>query len=114
MTIALWINRVLLTLLSFSTAGVKLAGMEEEMQLFRGIGFSDPMTMAFGGLQLAGAALLVVPRTTRAGAALMAITFLFATAVLLFDGRWVFGVVSLLFPASALFHMRRWPPVQPS
>ncbi|MFK7989770.1 MAG: DoxX family protein [Sandaracinaceae bacterium] len=109
MKVLLWINRVALTLLSFSTAGVKLAGMEEEMVIFRAIGFSDAMTVAFGVLQLVGAVLLVVPRTTGVGAIWMAVTFLFATGVLLANGMVPFGLASLLFPLSAAFHAWRWP-----
>lgn len=80
------------------------------MQLFRTIGFSDAMTVVFGVVQLIGAVLLVAPKTTRIGAVWMAVTFLFATGVLLANGMVLFGVASLLFPLSAAFHAWRWPP----
>lgn len=104
-----WANRVLLTGLSIMTGAVKLAQMEEEMVLFRSIGFSDAVTMAFGALQLAGGLLLLPSKTTRTGAWLMAPTFLFATGVLFANGMVPFGVVSLLFIAMAVFHAMRWP-----
>lgn len=104
-----WVNRVLLTALSIMTGLVKLAQMEEEMALFRTIGFSDAATMAFGALQLVGGVLLLPPRTTRTGAWLMAPTFLFATGVLLANGMIPFGIVSVLFIAMAVFHALRWP-----
>lgn len=47
----LWINRALLTALSFSTGAVKLARMEAEMVIFREVGFSDTLTIAFGVIQ---------------------------------------------------------------
>ncbi len=109
MKVALWVNRVALTLLSISTAGVKLAGMEEEMVIFRTVGFSDAMTMAFGVVQLAGGLLLLPPKTTRIGAWVMVPTFLFATGVLFANGMVPFGVVSLLFPAMAALHALKWP-----
>lgn len=104
-----WVNRVLLTALSIMTGLVKLAQMEEEMALFRTIGFSDAVTMAFGALQLVGGVLLLPPRTTRTGAWLMAPTFMFATGVLLANGMIPFGIVSVLFIAMAVFHALRWP-----
>lgn len=109
MKIALWVNRVALTLLSISTAGVKLAGMEEEMVIFRTVGFSDAMAMAFGVVQLVGGLLLLPPKTTRIGAWVMVPTFLFATGVLFANGMVPFGVVSLLFPAMAVLHALKWP-----
>ncbi|MGH1343735.1 MAG: DoxX family protein [Nannocystales bacterium] len=104
-----WANRILLTALSVMTGAVKLAQMEEEMALFRTIGFSDGITMGFGALQLAGGLLLLRARTTKAGAWLMAPTFLFATGVLFANAMVPFGVASVLFIAMAVFHAMRWP-----
>lgn len=109
MKILLWINRVALTLLSISTGVVKLAQMEEEMVIFRAIGFSDAMTIAFGVVQLVGGLLLLPNRTTRIGAWWMVPTFLFATGVVFANGMIPFGVSSLLFPAMAALHALRWP-----
>lgn len=109
MKAALWVNRVALTLLSISTACVKLARMEDEMVIFRTVGFSDAMTVAFGVVQLAGGLLLLPPKTTRVGAWVMAPTFLFATGVLFANGMVPFGVASLLFPAMAVLHALKWP-----
>lgn len=108
-TVLAWINRVLLTALSIMTGVVKLARMEDEMVIFRTIGFPDPLTMAFGLVQVAGGVLLLMPRTTRWGAAVMVPTFVFATGVLFANGLVTFGVFSGLFIAMAMFHARRWP-----
>ena len=107
----LWINRVALTLLSVSTGAVKLARMDAEMVIFREVGFSDSMTIAFGALQLLAELIELVERgrTTRAGAWCVLPTFLFATAVLFVNGMIPFGLGSLLFPAMALLHALRWP-----
>lgn len=109
MTVALWINRVLLTGLSIMTGVVKLAKMEEEMVIFREIGFPDAATIAFGVVQLLGGVLLIVPKTTRLGAWIMVPTFVFATGVLLANSMIPFGVASLLFIAMAVLHATRWP-----
>lgn len=110
MTIALWINRVLLTLLSVSTGAVKIARMSEEMEIFREAGFSDGSTVAFGVVQLALGLLLVPNATTRGAAFGMAATFALATGVLFVNGMVPFGLFSLLFIASAVAHGMAWPP----
>lgn len=109
MNALLWINRVLLTLLSLSTAAVKLARMEAEMLIFRNVGFPDGLTLAFGLLQLVGALLLLLERTTAIGAWIMAVTFVLATGVLFANGMLAFGVASLVFPAMAVLHAAKWP-----
>ena len=52
MIVIAWINRVLLTVLSIMTGVVKLAQMPEEMEIFRQAGFSDPLILGFGVVQL--------------------------------------------------------------
>jgi len=94
---AVLVDRVLLTLLGVSTGAVKLAQMNQEMEIFRAAGFSDGLTIAFGVVQL-GAALLLIPKpTVRLGASVLAVTFVLATGVLFVNGMLAFGVFSLLF-----------------
>lgn len=107
MKIFLWINRVLLTLLSLNTAVVKIAQMEFEMAIFRNAGIPDAATVAFGVLQLAGGVLLIPNRTTRLGAWVMVPTFVLATGVLFVNAMIPFGVFSLLFIAMAVLHATR-------
>lgn len=97
------VNRGLLTMLSVSTGLVKLTRMPEEMEIFRAAGMSDAATIGFGVVQLVGGLLLITNRTHAVGALVMIPTFLFATGVLFVNGLVPFGVVSLLFPASAAF-----------
>lgn len=111
MTALLWINRVLLTLLSISTGAVKLARMPEEMELFRSVGIPDGATIAFGVVQLVLGLALLLPKTTHRAAWGMAATFALATGVLFVAGMTMFGVVSLLFIGSAVLHARAWPRV---
>lgn len=102
-TIGTWINRVPLTLLSIMTGVVKLASMPEEMEIFRNAGLPDAFTYAFGVVQLVGGLMLIPNKTHHWGALTMIPTFLFATGVLFVNGLIPFGLVSLLFPASAAF-----------
>lgn len=108
----LWINRVLLTLLSISTGAVKLAQMEAEMVIFREIGFPDAATIAFGVVQVVGGLLLLPNKTTRIGAWVMLPTFVFATVVLFVNEMIPFGVSSVLFIAMAALHALRWDAVR--
>lgn len=100
------INLLLLILLSFSTAIVKLVQMPAEMTLFRNAGFSDTLTMAFGGAQLLGAILLVPFKTRKSGALVMMLTFAIATAILFVNKMIPFGVFSILFIAMATWVYR--------
>ncbi len=108
MRTALLINRVLLTLLSIMTGMVKLVHMPTEMEIFRDAGFTDPLTVAFGVVQLAGGLLLLPDRTTQIGAWLMVPTFAIASGVLFVNGLIPFGLFSLLFIVSAGVHGRYW------
>lgn len=101
MLVLAWINRVLLTLLSIMTGVVKLAQMQEEMQIFEQAGFSTAATMGFGLVQLIGGLLLIPNPTHRIGAVVMIPTFVVATGVLFVNGLVPFGLFSLSFIASA-------------
>lgn len=106
MRITLRINLVLLTLLSISTGVVKLMSMDEEMALFRHVGFSDAATMLFGVVQLAAGLALVHPKTRRVGAAVLIPTFVFATYALFAMGVMPFAPLSLLFVVMAALVVR--------
>lgn len=106
MSIALRINFVLLTLLGISTGLVKLFSMEEEMVLFRHVGFSDGATMLFGALQLLAGLALVHSKTRRTGAVLLIPTFAFATYALFANGVMPFAPLSILFVLMAAVVVR--------
>jgi uncharacterized membrane protein YphA (DoxX/SURF4 family) len=94
---------VLLILLSISTGVVKLFQMEEEMKLFRGAGISDTLTILFGVVQTIGGVLLIVSKTRKLGAGIMAITFAIATVIVFINGMIAFGFSSILFIALAVY-----------
>lgn len=102
------VNRFALVLLSVSTGAVKIAGMEQEMLIFRTAGFPDGLIALFGVLQLAFGLLVLAPAITRTAGLLLAATFMVATAALFVNGLYAFGVFSVLFIAMAMFHGLRW------
>jgi hypothetical protein len=108
---AWWAAFGALVALSLATGVTKLVRMPAEMALFRGAGFSDALTLAFGALQVAGGLLLLHRRTRRAGAALMAATFAVAAWVVWQSGMRAFFGLSLAFVLLALLPV--WHPSPP-
>lgn len=98
---ALIVNRILLIVLGVATGAVKLAQMPDEMKIFHAAGFATGLIMAFGGVQILAAVLVVPDSTQRIGAALLGVTFVVATGVLFVNAMIPFGIVSFLFIAMA-------------
>lgn len=108
------INRILLILLGISTGAVKLAQLPDEVRIFTAAGFGTGLFMAFGGVQIVAALLVIPDGLQRIGGALLGVTFAVATGVLFVNGMVPFGVVSLLFIAmSALVALRGRPWASP-
>ena len=98
---------VILILLSVATGVTKLIQMPEEIELFRGAGFTDLMTIIFGVIQTLGGLLLIPAKTRRIGAMIMVVTFVIATVVVFMNGMTTFGLVSILFIALAAYQLRQ-------
>jgi uncharacterized membrane protein YphA (DoxX/SURF4 family) len=105
-----WIALAFLVLLSVSTGITKLVQLPAEMELFHGAGFGDTLTLAFGGIQLAGGLLLIFPASRRVGAWVMVITFAIASWVVWTSGMVGFFFVSLTFILLATLPL--WPRVR--
>lgn len=97
MKIAKTILLVLLILLSIATGVTKLIQMPEEMELFRGAGFPDILTIVFGVVQVAGGLLLIPKNYRHLGARVMLATFCIATVVVFINEMMAFGFSSMLF-----------------
>ena len=97
MKVFLKINLGLLVLLGISTGLVKIFFMEEEMKLFRHIGWSDGLTVAFGVVQLVAGVMLIPKKTRKVGAGVLIPTFLIATYALFANSVYPFAPLSLLF-----------------
>src|SRR5919106_2889602 len=70
--ILLWCVQALLALVFVSASWAKLMGNPEMVALFSAVGFGQWFRYVTGILELTGAVLIMVPKTRRAGAALLA------------------------------------------
>ena len=84
LNIALWCVQVLLALAFLGASSGKLMGRPEMVALFEAVGIGQWFRYVTGILELAGAALIVVPKTRGVGAGLLAAIMLCAIAIHLF------------------------------
>jgi uncharacterized membrane protein YphA (DoxX/SURF4 family) len=85
---------------AFAVFGWEKFGGGEWTELFRQIGLGDWLRYLTGGLQMTGAALLLLPRAARSGAALIALTMAGAIVAHLFFLPT--GIGGALIPAAFL------------
>ena len=69
--VALWVLQALVALAMLAAGGSKLAGAEPMVQQFETIGLGQWFRYLTGGLEVAGAVLLLVPRLSGLGALLL-------------------------------------------
>jgi len=86
----------ILTLLAVSSGITKILLMQQDVDFFGKYGFSSPMLIVFGSVQLLGGLLLVFPKTRIVGAAIVAVTFLVSLAMLLMDGNMAVSIITLV------------------
>ena len=79
-----WCVQALLALVFLNASWQKLAGNPEMVALFAAVGVGQWFRYVTGILELTGAVLILVPKTRRAGAALLATVMLGALAAHLF------------------------------
>jgi len=77
----------ILIFLAVSSGVTKILLMQQDVDFFGKYGFSEPMLIAYGLVQLLGGLLMVFTKTRFVGAAIVAVTFLISLAVLLMDGN---------------------------
>ena len=68
----------------------------QELQFFAQLGLGNLAVAAFGVLQIAGAALLAIPRTRLAGAITCDLMFTLSAVMILLSGSIGFGLVALI------------------
>lgn len=101
----------ILTLLAVSSGIAKILLMPQDVNFFGKYGFSDPILIAFGSVQLLGGLLLVFTKTRFAGAAIVAVTFLVSLALLLLEGNVPVSIVTAVATLLLGFVMKRsWQP----
>lgn len=87
---------VILIFLAVSAGISKVLLMQQDVDFFGAYGFSNPILVAYGLVQLVGGVLLAFRKTRFVGAAIVAITFLISLAVLLMNGNILASVVTFV------------------
>ena|SRR3989338_4820509 len=90
---------VILAILVFLvvSAGItKIMLMQQDVEFFGKYGFTNPILIAYGVVQLLGGILLVLPKTRIIGAILVAITFLISAVVLVMAGNIPVAIITLI------------------
>lgn len=107
MKIASTIILVILIFLAVAAGIGKAALMQQDVEFFGKYGFSGPILMAFGLVQIIGGVLLVFSRTRFVGAAIVAITFLISLVVLLMDGNIPVSIITFVVTLLLGFIMKQ-------
>ena len=81
LNVLLWCLQALLALVFVNASVAKLMGRPEMVELFSVVGIGQWFRYVTGILELIGAVLILVPKTRRAGAALLATVMLGAVTV---------------------------------
>ncbi|MDH3333687.1 MAG: DoxX family protein [Gammaproteobacteria bacterium] len=97
----------ILTLLAVSSGITKILLMPQDVLFFGKYGFSDPLLIAYGSVQLLGGFLLVFTKTRFAGAAIVAVTFLISLALLLMEGNVPVSIVTAVATLLLVVVMKR-------
>lgn len=87
---------ILLTLLAVSSGITKILLMQQDVNFFGKYGFSDPILIAYGLVQLIGGVLLIFTKTRFVGAVIVAVTFLISLVVLLLEGNIPVSIVTVV------------------
>jgi hypothetical protein len=77
--------------------------IQQEVEFFGPYGFTNPILVAFGLIQLVGALLLPLPKIRIIGAFIISITFLISAAILLMSGNIPMAFITLAFVLLAAF-----------
>lgn len=87
---------VILILLAVSSGITKILLMQQDVEFFGKYGFSNPILVAFGLIQVIGGLLLVFTKTRFVGAVIVAITFLISLVVILIEGNIPVGIATVI------------------
>jgi len=87
---------VLLIVLSFSAGTAKVLQVADDVKFFQDAGISINILVLLGLFQIVGGVLLIFQKTRISGAVIVAISLFISSAVILINGKVLFGIVSLL------------------
>lgn len=86
----------ILVLLAAASGLSKIMLMPQEVEFFGSYGFSNPILVAFGAVQLAGGVLMLLAKTRLAGAIMVAVTFLVSAVLLILAGNIPVAAITLV------------------
>lgn len=99
MRILFGIVLTLLILLALSSGVTKVILMQQDVDFFGKYGFTNPVLIAYGALQILGGVLLIIPKCRLYGAIVVAVTFLVSAIVLFVDGNYPVFLITLVATA---------------
>lgn len=88
---------VILVLLAIASGIPKILLLPQDVEFFGQYGFSDPLLIVFGIVQVIGGVLLAIPKTRVIGAIIIAITFVVSALLLFLSGNIPVTIITLVF-----------------
>lgn len=107
MTIVHNVILAILTLLAMSSGVTKIMLMQRDVEFFGQYGFTDPILIAYGVIQLAGGILMIVPKTRILGAVVVAATLVVSLVVLVMAGNFPVAIITLICIVLLVFIIRQ-------
>lgn len=98
---------VILVFLAVSSGVTKVMLIQQDVEFFGKYGFTNPILIGYGAVQLLGGVLLAFRNTRFAGAAIVAVTFVISLVVLILEGNYPASIATLVATALLLVVMRR-------
>ena len=89
MSVLLKLNLAILVFLAVSSGVTKIILMPQDVEFFGLYGFTNPVLIAYGAIQLVGGILLFIAKTRFIAAVIVAITFLISAVVLIMAGKFL-------------------------
>lgn len=86
----------ILVFLAVSSGVTKIMLMQQDVEFFGHYGFTNPILITYGVIQLLGGILLAFPKTRVVGAFVVAITFLISLVVLVIAGNTPVAIITLV------------------
>ena len=113
MNMATAIILVILVVLAASSGAAKIALLQQEVEFFGKYGFTTPVLIAFGAIQLLGGVLLALKKTRFFGAAIVGGTFLVSLVLLVLEGDIPVSIITLFATLMLGIVMKQnWKPIR--
>ena len=91
----------LVALLAVTACAEKVIMVPQEVEFLQGFGFSVELIVGFGIVQILGALLLAIPRTTLLGLLISVLGYAVSSALIFVDGNYGFAFMSI-FPIAII------------